>query len=398
LSKYRSGDTLRKIVILGGGTGGLAAAKHLSEALGGDAEITLIDRRDRTDFRPSYLYVMMGYRESNQVSAPLSLVEKRGVRFVKAEVRGIDPGNRVVETAAGKISYDYLLVSLGAETRPDLVKGGPLPHPWELDGALEVRKIVRGFRKGRLVVAVHSTPYRCPPAPWEVALLLDFYYSGLGFRRNIEITMVHPFKRPFENFGPLAAKMMEGLMAERKVGWVGVGKNPAVEEVDPGNKVLVTTSGERIRYDALILIPPHMPPEAVAKSDIADPQTGWAKPTPPTMRTKYDDVYAVGDVAAPSLRLGMAGVILHSYLKYPLASIISEIKGVYVSSEFRVFGSCVMDVGGFGMAAACDFTKLVLGQAQYPDCLFLPPTSFSRVFKEMFEKQYFAWLLGYEPG
>jgi hypothetical protein len=58
----------------------------------------------------------------------------------------------------------------------------------------------------------------------------------------------------------------------------------------------------------------------------------------------------------------------------------------------------VMDVGGFGMAAACDFTKLVLGQAQYPDCLFLPPTSFSRVFKEMFEKQYFAWLLGYVPG
>jgi hypothetical protein len=58
----------------------------------------------------------------------------------------------------------------------------------------------------------------------------------------------------------------------------------------------------------------------------------------------------------------------------------------------------VMDVGGFGMAVACDFTKLVLGQAQYPDCLFLPPTSFSRVFKEMFEKQYFAWLLGYVPG
>jgi len=389
---------LKRLVILGGGTGGLIASKYLSEALGGDVQVTLIDRKDKTEFRPSYLYVMMGYREPHQISAPLQLVERRGVRFVKAEVLGIDASNRSVLTTAGKIEYDYLLISLGAETRPDLVRGGPLPHPWEIDGALEVRKIIRGFRKGRLVVAVHSTPYRCPPAPWEVALMLDFYYSGLGLRRDIEITMVHPFKRPFENFGPLAAKMMTGLMEERKISWVGVGKNPAVEEVNHSSSVLVTTSGEKISYDALILIPPHRPPEAIARSDISDPQTGWAKPYPPSMRTKYDDIYAVGDIAAPSLRIGMAGVILHSYIKYPIASIISDIKGTYVSSDFRVFGSCVMDVGGFGMAAACDFTKLVYGEAQYPECVFLPPTGFSRVFKEMFEKQYFSWLLGYVPG
>jgi hypothetical protein len=108
LSKYRSGDTLRKIVILGGGTGGLAAAKHLSEALGGDAEITLIDRRDRTDFRPSYLYVMMGYREPNQVSAPLSLVEKRGVRFMtppRPEGRGFYAGVSGVSPLVGDYCF-----------------------------------------------------------------------------------------------------------------------------------------------------------------------------------------------------------------------------------------------------------------------------------------------------
>jgi len=230
-----------------------------------------------------------------------------------------------------------------------------------------------------------------------VVFSLDFYYSGLGLRKDIEITLVHPFKRPFENFGPLAAKMMEGLMSERKINWIGVGKNPAIAEVDSSNKVLITATGEKIQYDALIMIPPHLPPKPVAESDISDPNTGWAKVTPPTMKTKYDDVYAIGDVVAPSLKLGMAGVLVHSYFKYTLASIISDIKGVYLSNDFRVFGTCVMDVGGFGMAAACDFTKVVLGEAQYPDCIFLPPTSFSRVFKEMFEKQYFSWLLGYIP-
>jgi Uncharacterized NAD(FAD)-dependent dehydrogenases len=388
---------MKNILILGGGTGGLISAKHFSEELAKDANIVLVDKKDKTEFRPSYLYVMMGYREPNQVSAPLSLIERKGVKFVNAEVKKIDVKNRYVETSAKRLEYDYLIIALGAETRPELVKGGPFLNPWELDGAIELRKLIKGFKKGKLLVAVHSTPYRCPPAPWEVAFLLDFYYSGLGLRKDIEITLVHPFKRPFENFGPLAAKMMEGLMSERKINWIGVGKNPAIAEVDSSNKVLITATGEKIQYDALIMIPPHLPPKPVAESDISDPNTGWAKVTPPTMKTKYDDVYAIGDVVAPSLKLGMAGVLVHSYFKYTLASIISDIKGVYLSNDFRVFGTCVMDVGGFGMAAACDFTKVVLGEAQYPDCIFLPPTSFSRVFKEMFEKQYFSWLLGYIP-
>jgi sulfide:quinone oxidoreductase len=115
------------------------------------------------------------------------------------------------------------------------------------------------------------------------------------------------------------------------------------------------------------------------------------------MRTRYDDVYAVGDVVAPSLGIGMAGVILHSYLKYVVASLVSDIKGAYIGDDFRITGSCLLDVGGFGMAAACDFTGMVLKRAQYPDCTFLPPNHPTRIFKEFFEKEYFSWLLGHVP-
>lgn len=389
---------MKKILILGGGTGGLMAARELGEALRGEAEITVVDRRPHTEFRPSYLYVMMGYREPDQIRAPLSLLEKKGVKFHQADVISIDPENRVVRTSRGALGYDYLIISLGAETRPEAVGEGEFPSPWELDGALKARSLVKGFRGGRIVVAVHSTPYRCPPAPWEVALLLDFYYAGVGLRDKVRIAMVHPFKRPFENFGPLAAKMMEGLMEQRRIEWIGVGKNPAIESVDASAKRLTTTGGESVSFDALVLVPPHAPPKAISESPIADPSTGWARPHPPAMRTKYDDVYAVGDVAAPSLRLGMAGVILHSYIGYVTASIIADVKGAYISKDFRASGSCVLDVGGFGMAAMCDFTNMVLGRASYPDCVFLPPTGVARMFKEFFEKQYFSWLLGHVPG
>jgi len=139
---------MKNILILGGGTGGLISAKHFSEELAKDANIVLVDKKDKTEFRPSYLYVMMGYREPNQVSAPLSLIERKGVKFVNAEVKKIDVKNRYVETSAKRLEYDYLIIALGAETRPELVKGGPFLNPWELDGAIELRKLIKGFKKG----------------------------------------------------------------------------------------------------------------------------------------------------------------------------------------------------------------------------------------------------------
>jgi sulfide:quinone oxidoreductase len=171
------------------------------------------------------------------VSAPLNLLERRGVEFVKAEVTAIDPANRVVKTTAGNMNYDYLIISLGAEAHPELVRGRACTTSLGVGGCIRLRDAIKGFKKGRIVVAVHSTPYRCPPAPWETALLLDYHFSGKGIRGDITITMAHPFKRPFENFGPLAAKLMEGMMQERKIGWIGLGKNSAVDYIDQDKKV-----------------------------------------------------------------------------------------------------------------------------------------------------------------
>ncbi|AEA12589.1 FAD-dependent pyridine nucleotide-disulfide oxidoreductase [Thermoproteus uzoniensis 768-20] len=384
----------KKLLILGGGTGGLIISKEVREVLGpGDVEITVVDMKDRTEFRPSYLYVAFGYRRPEQISVPLEYLKRRNVNFVKARVTKIDPANRKVSTTAGDFTYDDLVVALGAET----VDTG-FPHTWELEPSLKVAEALSQVRQGHVVIGVYSLPYRCPPAPIELAMLTHFYYLTRGLRDKVKITVVHPLKRPFENFGPVAAKWMTNFLQQLGIEYVGVGQSQAIKSL--GKNELETATGEKIKFDVALVVPPHKAPDPVLNSDLA--KNGWAAPRSPAngdfRSEKYDDVYVVGDVVAPNVPVGMAGTILHSYAPWVVSNIVADLAGISMGKPpFRIVGTCALDVGAYGMAAACDFTQFVKKQKPYPDCMFLPPSPVSRIFKEMFEKVYFNWLLGVVP-
>lgn len=384
----------KKLLILGGGAGGLIISREVRDLLGPeDVEITVIDMKDRTEFRPSYLYVAFGYRRPEQISAPLVNLRRYGINFVKARVTRIDAANRRVHTTAGEFTYDDLVIALGAET----VDVG-FPHPWELDSAIKVAETVSQFSSGHIVIGVHSSIYRCPPAPVEFAMLLHFYYLTRGLRDRVKITLVHPLKRPFENFGPVAAKWMTNFLKELNIEYIGVGQSVAIKDISKNE--LETTTGERIKFDTAFIVPPHKAPDPVLNSELV--KNGWAAPRNPAngdfRSEKYDDVYVVGDVAAPNVPVGMAGTILHSYSPWVVSNIVADLAGISIGKPpFRIVGTCALDTGAYGMAAACDFTQFVKKLKPYPDCMFLPPTPVARMFKEMFEKIYFNWLLGVVP-
>jgi len=207
-----------------------------------DVEITVIDVKDRTEFRPSYLYLAFGYRKPEQISVPLENLRKYKINFVKAKVTKIDPANRKVSTTAGDFAYDDLVVSLGAET---LETG--FPHTWELEPSLKVADALSQIRQGHVVIGVYSLPYRCPPAPIELAMLTHFYYLTRGLRDKVKITVVHPLKRPFENFGPMAAKWMSGFLQQLGIEYIGVGQGQAIKSL--GKNELELTNGERVKFE-----------------------------------------------------------------------------------------------------------------------------------------------------
>ncbi len=105
----------KRILILGGGTGGVVAAKRLSSKLRGreDAEITLITDNPYHEFQPLYFDLAVGNASPDEIRAPIASLERRGVRVVIDKVESIDAANRTVKGRKGVYSYDYLIVALG---------------------------------------------------------------------------------------------------------------------------------------------------------------------------------------------------------------------------------------------------------------------------------------------
>jgi len=160
----------KQIVILGGGSGGIVAATKLGRELGNQHDVILVDQRDEHIFMPAFLFLMVGQRNPGDITRKFQRVEKRNIKFIQAEVLGIDPDRQEVTLSTGNIPYDYLIVSLGLQTRPEMIPGfnEGAHHAWELGATVRFRDALESFNGGRLLIGVPLGPYRCPPAPYEV--------------------------------------------------------------------------------------------------------------------------------------------------------------------------------------------------------------------------------------
>ena len=186
------------ILILGAGFGGLELATVLSEALGDEAGVTLIDRSDAFVFGYSKLDVMFGRSEPDEVRLPYAAFVKPGVRLLRETITAIDPEARRVTTDTAVHEADVLVVALGADydfdATPGLLDGGN--EFYSVRGAERLRDVLPTFTRGRAIVGVCGAPFKCPPAPSEAVLLLHDYLSERGVRDDCEISLVMPFETP----------------------------------------------------------------------------------------------------------------------------------------------------------------------------------------------------------
>ena len=173
-----------RVVILGAGFGGLELSTRLSEELGDDVDVTLIDRREGFTFGFSKLDVMFGKVPEASVLHPYADVVKPGVRFVQATITAIDPVAKHVETDAGGFDADVLVVALGADLHAEATHGLlEAGHEFYTEaGAFACRDVLERFDGGRVIVAVCSTPFKCPPAPSETVLLMHDLLLRRGLR------------------------------------------------------------------------------------------------------------------------------------------------------------------------------------------------------------------------
>jgi sulfide:quinone oxidoreductase len=328
-----------RVVVLGAGFGGLELTTKLSDEFGAAADVVLIDRSDGFVFGFSKLDVMFGRTPPAAVHHPYRDFVKPGVQFVQATVTAIDPAAKRVETDAGTFDADILVVALGADLHPEatpgLREGG---HEfYTVAGAFALREVLENFDGGRVIVGVTSTPFKCPPAPSETALLMHDHLTTRGLRERSEISLVMPMGVPIPP-SPAASKALLAAFAERGIRWF---PEMLVRELDPDRNVARFADGTELPYDLFLGVPAHRVPPVVAESGMT--VDGWIPVDPLTLETAYPGVFAVGDVT--SVGTPKAGVFAEGQAVVAADRIAAIIRGARGSAEYDGHGMCYLEFG-----------------------------------------------------
>ncbi|HXS23867.1 MAG TPA: FAD-dependent oxidoreductase, partial [Gemmatimonadales bacterium] len=337
----------QRVVVLGAGFGGLELSTLLSEAVGDRLDLTLIDKNDTFVFGFSKLDVMFGHKKPEAVRLPYKHIEKPGVRFRQETITAIDPEARRVMTSGGTYKADVLVVALGADydlaATPGLTEGG---HDfYTVAGAERVADVLPTFAKGRVIVGVMSTPFKCPPAPSETALMLHDYFTTRGVRDACEISLVIPLPSPVPP-SPASSRALLAAFAERGIIFV---PNRLVQALDPARRVAVLDDGTQMPYDLFLGVPKHRVPDVVAASGLTE--DGWIPVDRQTLKTRFPGVYAIGDVT--SVGTPKAGVFSEGAARVVAAALIAELEGGEPPSPYAGFGSCYVEFGA-GRVARVD--------------------------------------------
>ena len=373
-----------QILVLGGGVGGLVASNVLAERLGDRAKVTLVERKDKFQFPPSYPWLMLGMRKPEQVQKGLGTLRKKGIKVVNDEVSSIDVEKRVVGTKGGDLYYDHLVLALGAEYALDAIPGfrEHARHVYDLESALRFKDAIERFQGGRVAIGISRTPFKCPAAPYEVALLLEDYFAKKGMREKVRFEFFTPEPMPVPAVGPeIGGKVLEFLRSK------GIGYHPRMKAVEIRPGEVRFDGGDAIPFDLLFCVPPHVAPSVVVEAGLTD-ETGWVPVDPRTLETKHPGVFAVGDVASVPTPNGhvpflpKAGVFAHGQAEVVASNLAREVSGRGKKKEWGGEGSCFLEAGK-GQSA---FVKGVFLGDGKPEMEFHMPGRVWHMQKVLFER------------
>ena len=307
-----------RVLVLGAGFGGLELSALLSEKLGDDLDLTLIDQNDSFYFGYSKFDVMFGHKTSDDIRLYYRNIVKPGVTFKQEMITSIDPLNRKVTTRFSTYEADVLVIALGADydlaATPGLAEGRN--EFYTLAGAERLREVLPAFSKGRIIVGVTSAPFKCPPAPSEAALLMHDYLLKRGIRDDCEISLVMPFGLPIPP-SPDTSKALLKAFAERNIQFI---PKKVVRSIDAARHVAFLDDGTEMPFELFLGIPKHRVPTVVEQSGMV--VNGWIPVDKTNLKTKFPNVYAIGDVNG--VGTPKAGVFAEGAAKVVAESIIAS--------------------------------------------------------------------------
>jgi sulfide:quinone oxidoreductase len=386
---------VKRVVILGGGTGGTLAANRLRREYSEDeASIVVVDQDDLHVYQPGLLFVPFGMADPDEITRPRSKQLHSGIDYMQSTIDRVDIAANAVHLADGStLHYDVLVVATGAVLVPEETEGLTGPGWMERvftfyspDGAAELQNALSAFQGGRLVVNVVDMPIKCPVAPLEFCFLADWFFTERGIRDLVQITYVTPLDGAFTK--PIASKRLTGMLAEKGIELV---TEFNTGEVDGPEGRLISYDDREVGFDLAVVVPLHAGAPYVGRSPGLGDELNFVPTDEHTLQSKAaPNIFVIGDAA--NVPASKAGSVTH----FEGETLIENVKR-FISDEPLVPGfdghsNCFIE-SGFHKALLIDFnydTEPLPGH--YPSALGLPLLKESRLNhlgKLMF--QWFYW-------
>ena len=345
-------------LILGGGFGGIASATTLRRLLPPEHQITVVERNPAFHVGAGKTWVMLGERTPEQISRPVADLLERGVRLVPGRVQGLDLARGAVATDRGELRGDFLVLALGADLDPAGAPGlAEHAHTfYTVEGALRLKAALEAFGGGDVAIVIPKIPFKCPPAPYEAAMLLEHAFRARGLAEKVRLAVYTVEGAPMTTAGPEMGQLVREELSRR-----GIAFHPQRKAVrfDAGARRIVFEEGSDAACDLLIAIPPHEAPKVVRDAGLVGP-SGWIPADPRTLRVVgaagAAETYAIGDIAAvplpgrfrpdAPLSLPKAGVFAEAQGKVVAHQIASRVLGTATAETFDGAGFCYLEVGG----------------------------------------------------
>ena len=344
-------------LILGAGFGGIATANALRRQLPPEHRVVLIDMAPTFHIGACKPWVMLGQKTLTEISHSREALKGRAMELVQADVRQINLAQGEVVTDRGAQRGDYLVIALGADYDMAAIPGleGTAHEFYTLEGAARLSEALRVFSQGDVIVLVPRAPFKCPPAPYEVAMLMHHAFKERGVRDNVRIALYTVEGAPMATAGADMSSLIREQLASR-----GIAYHPGKKAsgVDGERRTVKFDDGNEAHFDLLVSVPPHVAPKVVRDAGLTN-QSGWIPADPKTLKvtreSAFQAVYAIGDVSVVPLPgrhkpdvplvLPKAGTIAEGQGKAVASQIAAEVLG-RPAETFGGVGTCYIETGG----------------------------------------------------
>jgi len=396
-TEAKASDAKGKIVIVGGGAGGIMALARLHRALS-NPDITLIAPNETHIYQPGQVFMAAGEYTFEDIVKPNKDFIPDDVNWIKDEVATFDPDNNKVITKGGKeVKYDYLVVATGLQYHYEWIKGLSIddigkngissvylnnPAKGTADGGSitwkwfnELKNAAKGGKKPTVICTQPATPIKCGGAPQKILYLSDDFLKRDGLSANfifatnggklfglpeVNKTLVEEVQ---PRYGNITNKFHHNLVAidpKKKVATFEYKyqvKGEWDEDLEEYEMIDKTEMVE-IPYDFIHIVPPMAGVDAVANSKLAWQKgsgKGWLEVDQYTLQhRRYKNVFGIGDICG--VPKGKTGGSARHHGPIMVANLLAVMEGKKPTEKFDGYTVCPLKT---------QYGKIILAEFNY---------------------------------